>query len=55
MENDIEQYKRLQELKAMSTQLVEFLRENYDPHYEIIINVDTVRLVNDVMSATIEI
>jgi|GEM_PF-6458452 len=55
MQNDIQQYKKLQELKQMSTQLVGFLRENYDPHHEIIINFDTVRLVNDVMSTNIEI
>lgn len=55
MQNDIEHYKRLQELKGLATPLVEFLRENYDPHYEIIVDIDKVRLVNEVMSTTIEI
>jgi len=43
-----------EELKVLATPLVKFLRDNYDSHYGIVIDFDSVRVVSDVIGTDID-
>lgn len=48
-EHDYE--KELEELHTLSAPLIDWLREHYNPHTQIIVDVDRARVVMDLISA----
>ncbi|MGM2815350.1 hypothetical protein ACS2Q8_25810 [Bacillus cereus group sp. Bce007] len=45
---------KLEQLETLAKPLVDLLREQYNPHCQIIIESDRVRIVNDVVSVPVK-